>query len=110
MVMAEYDSDTILVESLTSRAETEILHTVTKLYDNLKERGLQPCMHILNNECSCLMHKFIREAGETQQLVPSGLHQALISEREIQTFKVHLISGLSSCDTNLPLHLWDCLI
>ena len=50
MVMAEYDSDTILVESLTSRAETEILHTVTKLYDNLKERGLQPCMHILNNE------------------------------------------------------------
>ena len=31
-------------------------------------------------------------------------------ERTIQTFKDHLISGITSCDPDFPLHLWDCLL
>ena len=110
MVMAEYDSDAILEEPLTSCAKTELLHAVTKLYDHLKERGLQLRLHILNNECSSRMKNFIREAQVTHQLVPPVLHRALIAEREIQTFKAHLIAGLSSCNPNSPLHLWERLI
>ena len=60
MVAADYDSDAILVDPLTSRVETELLCAVTKLYDRLKERGLQPRMHMIDNECSALMKKFIR--------------------------------------------------
>ena len=56
------------------------------------------------------MKKFIREVGETNQLVPPGLQKSLISERAIQTFKARLIAGLSSCDPKSPLHLWDRLI
>ena len=43
-------------------------------------------------------------------VLPPCLYQYLISERAIQTFKAHLIAGLSSCDSNLSLHLWDRLI
>ena len=42
--------------------------------------------------------------------MPPGLHQSLISEKEIQTLKAHLIEGLSSCDPNSPIHLWYRLI
>ena len=44
---------------------------------------------------------------------PDGLKTFLrtnAAERAIQTYKYHLISGLSSCDLNFPLHLWDRLI
>ena len=110
MVMTDYDSGAILADLLTSRSKTELLHTVTKFYEQLKERGLKLRLHILDNECSTLMKNFIREAGATHQLVPPGLHQALIADREIQAFKAHLIAGLSSCDPKCFLRLWDCLI
>ena len=37
MGVADYDSDTILAEPLTSRADTDLLRAVTKLYEHLKE-------------------------------------------------------------------------
>ena len=110
MVIVDYESDDILAEPLTSRAKTKLLRAVKKLYENLNDRGLQPHLHTLGNELSSLMNNFIREAGETHQLVLPGLHQATIAEREIQRSKAHLISGISSCDPNFPFHLWDRLI
>ena len=50
MVVADYNSDTILAEPLTSRANTELLRAVTKLCEHLKDRGLQPHLHIIDNE------------------------------------------------------------
>jgi hypothetical protein len=44
------------------------------------------------------------------QLVPPGVHRANSAERAIQTFKNHLISGLSTTDPNFPMHLWDRLL
>ena len=50
MVMVDYDSNAILAEPLTSCTNTELLRAVTKLYEHLKERGLQPRMNMLGNE------------------------------------------------------------
>ena len=36
MDVLEYESDAILAEPLTSRAKTELLRTVKKLYEHLK--------------------------------------------------------------------------
>ena len=105
MFMVDYDNDAILAETLKSRAKTELLRAVTKFYKNLKERGLQPRLHMVNNECSTLMKKYIGESGATHQLVPPCLHRSLTAERAIQIYKSHLISGLPSCDPNSPLHL-----
>ena len=110
IVMEDYGSDAILEDPLTSSADTKLLCAVTKLYGHLKEKVLQPRLHMLDNERSSLMNKFIRELGGKHQLVSQGLHRSLIEERAIQTFKYHLISGLSICDPNSPLHLWDGLI
>ena len=50
MVMVDYDSNAILAERLTSCTNTELLRAVKKLYEHLKERGLQPRMNMLGNE------------------------------------------------------------
>ena len=42
--------------------------------------------------------------------MPPYLHHTITTERAIQTCKDHFINGLSNCDPNLPLHLWDRLI
>ena len=64
----------------------------------------------MDNELSAGMKNFFRLAGSQHQMVPTGLYRSLIAEWEIQIFKHYLISGLSSCDPKLPLHLWLRLI
>ena len=49
---------------------------------------------------------FIRATSVKFQLVPPYLHRTNAAERAIQTYKDHLISGLSSCDPNFSLYLW----
>ena len=94
MFVADYDSDAILADPLTSRNDTELLLSVTKLYDHLKESGLQPHLNTIHNECSALKKKSRRELGATYQLVTPGLHRSLIAEGTIKKFKAHLIAGL----------------
>ena len=65
---------------------------------------------MLDNKFSTRMKNFICYADAQNQLVPSGLHCALIYNRAIQTLKHHLIARLSSCDPKFPLHLWCCII
>ena len=110
MVLHDCDRNEILSDTLKYRAESDILQSLTALYKHVTDRGLQSRLHMLYNECSAGMENFIHSAGNQNQLVPPGLHPALIAEREIQTFKNHFISGLSSCDPKLPLHLLCPLI
>jgi hypothetical protein len=53
---------------------------------------------------------FLHQENITFQLVPPGVHRANAAERAIRTFKNHFIAGLSSTDSNFPLHLWDRLL
>ena len=102
MVLYDYDGNSILAESFKSLAESDILREITALYKKVIDRGLRPCLHIMCNEFSKGMKHFICSAGSQHQLLPPGLHHALISKRSIHTFKHHLIDGLSSCDPIFP--------
>ena len=107
MVLADQDSNAILVAPLKSQAERELLRSTEELYKHLTDRGLKPQIHMLDNECSQALKNFIRGAHVRHQLVPPSLYRALVAKRAIQTYKAHLIAGLSSCDPNFPLHIWD---
>ena len=65
---------------------------------------------MLDNECPGGLKMFLRKAIVNFQLVPPYLHLTNAAERAIQTYKDHLIAGLSSCDPNFPFHFWDRLI
>ena len=110
MVLQYCGSNAILADPLKSCAESELLREITSLYKHITGRGLQPHLHILDNTCSSGVIIFILSADAHHQLVPPGLHRALVYEWEIQTFKHHLIAGLSSCNPKFPLNLWCRLI
>ena len=65
---------------------------------------------MLDNECPGGLKTFLWKTSAKFQLVPPYLHRTNAAERAIQTYKDYFISGLSSCDPNFPLHLWDRLI
>ena len=109
-VLYNHDSKTILADPLTSRNEHELIQATRVLHAYLSDRGLTPQYQMLDNECPGGPKTFLREASVKFQLVPPDLHHTNAAERAIQTYKDHLISSLSSCDPNLPSHIWDRLI
>jgi hypothetical protein len=110
MVFYDYDSSAILAEPLKSRSESELLRAFTKLHQTLADRGLQPALHILDNECPKGLKAYIRNAGATLQLAPPYIHRTNAAEKAIDIWKCHFISGLSSVDPAFPMHLWCRLI
>ena len=54
--------------------------------------------------------QFLRDSSIDFQLVPPQLHRNNAAERAILTYKDNLVAGLSSCNPNSPLHIWDRLI
>ena len=76
----------------------------------LSDRGLTPQYQMLDNECPGGLKTFLREASVKFQLVPPYLHCTNAAERAIQTYKDHIIDGMSSCEPNFHLNIWDHLI
>ena len=110
MVLYNHDSNAILAEPLTSRNERKLIQSTRVLHAYLSNRVLTPQYQMIDNECPSGLKTFLREASVKFQLMPPYLHCTNSAKRSIQTYKDHLISGMSSCDPNFPLHLWDCLI
>jgi hypothetical protein len=76
----------------------------------LRNAGVTPKMHILDNECSEEFKAQIQKNNMTFQLVPPHDHRRNIPEKAIQTFKAHFISILCGTDKEFPLHLWCRLL
>ena len=106
MVLYDHDSNAILANPLTSRNERELIRSTRVLHAYLYDRGLTPQYQMLDNEYPGGLKIFLREASVKFQLVPSYLHCTNAVEHAIQTYKDHLIAGMSSCNPNFPLHLW----
>jgi hypothetical protein len=110
MVLAHPDSNGILQEPIKNRTSGEMIHAYQKLIDRLKNAGITPKRHILDNECSADFKQTIRDNNMTYQLVPPHDHRHNMAEKAIQAFKAHFISILCGADKDFPLHLWDRLL
>ena len=104
------DSNSIRAEPLKDRSQERLVAKQVTLYSYLADRGFTPKIQFLDNEYPKQLVEHFRSKGINFTLVPPHLHRANAAERTIQTFKAHLIAGLSSCDPEFPLHLWDRLI
>ena len=51
MVLFEIDSNNIIVEPMKSRSTGNMILAYQTLVDRLKEKGIHPKMHLLDNEC-----------------------------------------------------------
>ena len=105
-----YDSNNILVEPMKSRTGFAIKKAYQQIRQLLYKWGLQPKLHILDNECFQVLKDFIDDEHELFQLVPLHLHRRNTTERAIQTFKNHFIAGLVSTHDDIPIQVWCCLL
>ncbi len=110
MVLAEVDSNAILVEPMKSRTAGEMVRAYQVLIDHLNSAGIFPKLHILDNECSDDMKKTIKSNKMDFQFVPPHDHCRNLAEKAIQTFKDHFVAILCGVDKSFPLHLWDRLL
>ena len=77
-----------------------------KLIDILREKVIQPKLHLLDIKCSEEFKEVIKYNGMKYQLVPPHDHRQNIAEKAIQVFKDHFVLVLCVTDKNFPLQLW----
>ena len=105
LVLFDADTNAILAEPLRDRSQEHLVAKQISLYSHLAERGFNPKVQFLDNECPKRLVAHFEKQGIKFTLVPPHLHRTNAAECSIQTFKAYLISGIASCDPNFPLHL-----
>jgi hypothetical protein len=111
MEMAEIDSNAILVEPMKSHKDEEMIRTYNALLLLLKQAGIVPKKHVLDNKVSENMKNHIRDTCKlNMELVPPGCHRRNATKVAIRNFKAHFLSILAGVADNFPPSLWDRLI
>ena len=109
-IMVVYEakiSNNIFVEPMRNRQAAEMVAAYQRAVDRMKKAGIEPKMHILDNEISAEFKQAISDNGMRYQLVPPNDHRRNIAEKAIQIFKDHFIAVLCGTDENFPMQLWD---
>ena len=111
MVMAEINSNTILIEPMKSRKDEEMIRTYKALLLQLKQAGIVPKKHVINNKESENMKNHIHDTCKfDMKLVPPGCHQCNAAKVAIRNFKAHFLSVLAGVANDFPPSLWDWLL
>ena len=77
----------------------------------LKQAGIIPQKHILDNEVSTTMKTIIRNEYKMKlELVPPGYHRRNAEELAIRKFRAHFLSVLAGKATSFPSNLRDRLL
>ena len=73
----------------------------------LQDCGIEPQMHVLNNEALDKFWDEIKRNKVRYRKIPLHMHRGNATEKAIQTFKDHFTAILAIVDKIFPMHLWD---
>ena len=110
MVLYNYDSNAILATACKSRTGPDLVAAYDELHKRLIKAGIVPVIQRLDNEVSESLIEAIESKGLDYQLASPYDHRLNPAERQVQTFKNHLISNLHGCDTSFPAYKWCSII
>ncbi len=109
--MVEIDSNAILVKPMKSCKEAEMIQAYDAPLQQLKQAGIVPKKHVLDNKVSENMKNHIRNIHKfDMELVTPGCHQQNAAEVAIHNLKAHFLSILGGVSDNFPPSLWDQLL
>ena len=108
--MYVYDCNAIIITEIKNRSNKETIRAFTSLTEDLKNRGIYPVLHLMDNESSTALNMTMTSMNIKYQFVPPSDHRANNAERAIQTFKKHFISVLCSVDKDFHIQLWDRIL
>ena len=110
MVLYDFDSNVIDAAAVKSRKTEDLIEAYEELYQHLKDGGIQPILHKMDNEASQQMIDAIKEKKMKYQIAPPEDHRTNPAERAVQTFKNNFTSVLFGADDDFPANQWDRLI
>jgi hypothetical protein len=110
MLLYDYDSNTILAKPIKDRTAPELCKAFQFMEQELVAIGLTSKLMKLDNEASKMLKDYLYQQDITFQLVLPYSHRRNSAEREIRSFKDHLIARLCSTDRSFPMHLWDRIL
>jgi hypothetical protein len=111
MVMVEISSNAILVEPMKNRKDAKIIRAYNTLLLQLKQAGITPKKHVLDNKISNNMKNHIHDTCKLDmELVPPGCQRHNAAEVAIRNFKAHFLSVLAGVANDFPQNLWDWLL
>ena len=102
-----YTKNAILIRAMPNRTDDSMVKVFTEVYETLEQRNWKPKIHILDNECSKAVKKFILAKNVDIQLVEPQNHRVNAAETAVKATKYHLIAGLATIDKECPIQLWD---
>eukprot|EP00804_Cyclotella_cryptica_P013964 CCRYP_002495-RA/>CCRYP_002495-RA protein AED:0.17 eAED:0.08 QI:0/0/0/1/1/1/3/0/1003 len=102
----EYRSNAILARPLKDQTDKSLTNAFREVYEYLTDRGFQPKLNAMDNQCSKAVEKYIRSTKADIQLVNPDDHRVNAAERAIQTWKEHWLSGMGTLDPTCPIQLW----
>ena len=105
MVLCDYDANAILAEPIPNRKSPTLQQAFKRLFEQISLKNYAPTIIRLDNEISKEHLALLEQQGLKVQLVPPHNHRQNLAERAIQTYKNHLIAGLSGADPSFPLSL-----
>jgi hypothetical protein len=105
-VAYEYRSNAILVCALKDQSDKSLIAAPRDIYEYLTDRGFQPKLNAMDNQCSKAIKKYIHSTKAGIQLVNPDDHQVNAAEQAIQTWKEHWLAGMGTLDPNCPIQLW----
>ena len=100
-----YKINAILMRGMKSRSDACMVEVFKDIYEYLKTRGLNPKLHVLDNECSKAVKNYIRTENAEIQLVEPHNHRVNAAEPAVKAAKYHTLSALATADVNCPLQL-----
>ena len=103
MVVVEIDINAILVEPMKSRKDGEMIRAYNALLLRLKQAGIVPKKHNLDNKVSGNMKNHICDTCKLDmELVPPGCHRCNAAKVAIRIFKAHFLSVLAGLAKKNP--------
>eukprot|EP00804_Cyclotella_cryptica_P002038 CCRYP_007429-RA/>CCRYP_007429-RA protein AED:0.44 eAED:0.44 QI:0/0/0/1/0/0/2/0/148 len=80
------------------------------VHEYLTDKGFQPKLNVMDNQCSKVVEKYIKATKATIHLVNPDDHRVNASEQTIQTWKEHWLAGMGTLDQTCPIQLWPYVI
>ena len=95
---------------MKNRTDKSMLDAFQSVYEELKAANCSPKLHVLDNECSQAIKKFVQSKKSEIQLVEPHNHRVNAVEPAVKTAKYHLLAALATIDPSYPLQVWDAFL
>ena len=77
-----YKCNYIIVRTMKSRKDKEMVRTFQDIYSEVKAKGHKPALHVLDNECSKAVRQYITSEDTNIQLVEPHNHRVNAAKPE----------------------------